>query len=139
MRLISSLTGWLTTGLTVAVLALAMTGGAAHAGDPACRSGMCQPYQYGSPDLFQNYYVNPACGGLGSTLYVSPGPIPAHVGHTYFTYQPLMPHEFRYPHHRTYHKSYDDGKGLSRASVHWYRPPFKQTLSHIHHGIKLAR
>ena len=128
---------WMTAAVLAAVAVTVSGVRSATAEDRRCPQ--CREFQYGQPDLFYNYFVNPACGGVGSSLYVAPGPIPQSVGHTYVTYQPLMPHEFMYPHHRTYHKSYDDGKGLSRASVHWYRPPFKQTLSHIHHGIKLAR
>lgn len=80
----------------------------------------CREYQYGTPDLFYNYYVPPTCGGLGAQLYVAPLPVPPHVGHTYYTYQPLMPHEFLYKHHRTYHRYYDDGRGLTRTSVRWW-------------------
>ena len=53
-------------------------------------------------DLFYNYYVPPAPGGVGAPLYVSPRPTPPLVGHTYVTYQPLMPHEFLYRHYRVY-------------------------------------
>ena len=51
----------------------------------------------------------------------APHPIPANVGHTYITYQPLMPHEWLYPHHRRYHRYYDEGRGLNRTSVNWYK------------------
>jgi hypothetical protein len=50
-------------------------------------------------------------------LYVSPRPVPPWVGHTYITYQPLMPHEFMYSHHRTYHRYYNGGQGLNRTHV----------------------
>jgi hypothetical protein len=53
-------------------------------------------------------------------MYVAPRPVPANVGHTYITYQPLMPHEFMYKHHRTYHQYYDGGRGLTRAKVIWW-------------------
>lgn len=139
MRRVASLSRWLLTGLTAAVLTSVLTSGVALAFDPNCRSGQCQPYQYGSPDLFANYYVNPACGGVGSQMYVSPGPIPAHVGHTYFTYQPLMPHEFMYPHHNTYHRYYNDGRGLTRTSVKYYSPPGKRTMGYLHHMFTIPR
>ena len=99
----------------------------------------CRPYYYGQPDLFYNYFAGSNCSPTGAQLYVSPGPIPQHVGHTYITYQPLMPHEFMYPHHRTYHREYDDGRGFTRASVHWYAPPFKGTVSHFHQFLRIAR
>lgn len=72
-----------------------------------------------SPDLFYNYYVPPAgCGGAGAELYLSPRPTPPLVGHTYVTYQPLMPHEFLYQHHRTYRRYNCDG-GWTKTSVSW--------------------
>ena len=80
----------------------------------------CRYRDYGQPDLFYNYYVNPNCGGMGAAMYVSPVPVPAHVGHTYITYQPMMPHEFMYDHHRTYHRYYNDGRGLTRTHVKYW-------------------
>ncbi|WP_254512626.1 hypothetical protein [Anatilimnocola floriformis] len=84
-----------------------------------CSNGDCQYRFYGQPDLFYNYYVPPTCGGVGAELYLSPRPVPAHVGHTYITYQPLMPHEFMYKHDRTYHRYYNGGQGLTRTHVHY--------------------
>ena len=91
--------------------------------------------QYGRPDLFYNYYVPPTFG-MGASLYLSPGPVPAHVGHTYITYQPLMPHEFMYPHHRTYYRYYNGGRGLNRTHVAWYRPP---VVGQIYTGLNYLR
>ena len=72
-------------------------------------------------DLFYNYYVGPGtCGyGVPAKLYVAPRPTPPWVGHTYMTYQPLMPHEFLYKHHRTYVRNHPDGTA-TRATVLWY-------------------
>lgn len=81
---------------------------------------VCRDYQYGNPDLFYNFYVPPTCGGVGVGIYPSPRPVPAHVGQTYITYQPLMPHEMLYKHHRTYHRYYNEGRGLTRTSVRWW-------------------
>ncbi|MEN6457990.1 MAG: hypothetical protein ABFC63_03605 [Thermoguttaceae bacterium] len=70
-------------------------------------------------DLFANYYAAPiGYPGAGAKLYVSPRPTPPVVGHTYITYQPLMPHEFLYPHHRVYVTKHDDAP-RTRTSVHW--------------------
>ena len=89
-----------------------------------CKDGQgCREKQYGQPDLFYNYYVAPGCGYQPAQMYISPGPVPAVVGHTYVTYQPFMPHEWMYPHERTYHRYYDDGRGLTRTKVSWYAPP----------------
>lgn len=69
--------------------------------------------------LFQNYYVPPDPNwGLGAQLYVSPRPTPPMVGQTYITYQPLMPHEFLYGHHRTYRRPNPDGS-VTRVRVGW--------------------
>jgi hypothetical protein len=80
----------------------------------------CRGYEYGNPDLFYNFYVPPTCGGVGAQMYLAPVPVPPLVGHTYFTYQPLMPHEFLYRHHRRYHRYYNEGRGLTRTSVIWW-------------------
>jgi hypothetical protein len=80
----------------------------------------CRPYEYGRPDLFANYYLPPTCGGVGAQMYVAPVPVPGWVGHTYYTYQPMMPNELLYKHHRTYHRYYNEGRGLTRTSVVWW-------------------
>jgi hypothetical protein len=65
-----------------------------------------------APDLFYNYYVPPGpCGGVGAQLYVSPRPVPERVGHTWITYQPLLPHEYLYKHSRCYHRRFLDARG----------------------------
>ena len=63
-----------------------------------------RPVRHSTPgDLFYNYYVPPVGpGSVGAELYPCPRPTPPLVGHTYITYQPLMPHEFLYKHHRHY-------------------------------------
>ena len=72
-----------------------------------------------APDLFYNYYVPPVGPyGVGAALYPSPRPVPPLVGHTYVTYQPLMPHEFLYRHSRTYRRFNPDA-GWTRARVSW--------------------
>ena len=72
-------------------------------------------------DLFNNYYVPPVGdGGVGAELYLCPRPTPPVVGHTYVTYQPLMPHEFLYPHHRTYVRNHPGG-GRTLTCVTWTR------------------
>ena len=72
-----------------------------------------------SPDLFYNYYVQPGpCGTVGAQLYLCPVPTPPLVGHTYFTYQPLMPHEFLYRHSRLYNRYHPRG-GWTRTMVIW--------------------
>ncbi len=100
--------------------------------------GVCQERTYGRPDLFYNYYVDPTCSTVSAQMYMAPRPVPALVGHTYYTYQPLMPHEFLYPHHRTYHRYYDCGRGLTRTKAVWYVSPI-QKIGHNLQWLKLAR
>jgi hypothetical protein len=69
-------------------------------------------------DLFANYYVGPQPSGTAAQMYVSPLPVPANVGHTYVTYQPLMPHEYMYKHTRS-HYAYTPGAGWYRSKVRW--------------------
>ena len=88
-------------------------------GETGANWGDCVYRYYGEHDLFANYFVGNNCGGYGAAMYVSPLPVPPHVGHTFITYQPLMPHEFLYRHHRTYHRYYDGGMGLTRTSVRY--------------------
>jgi hypothetical protein len=88
---------------------------------PPSDAGDCVYRHYGSPDLFRQYYVPNNCGGVSAGMYPAPIPVPPHVGHTFYTYEPFYPHEMLYPHHRTYHRYYDDGRGLTRAKVTWMR------------------
>lgn len=69
-------------------------------------------------DLFYNSYVGPQPSGTAAQMYVSPLPVPEHVGHTYTTYQPFMPHEYMYRHHRSYY-TYYPGSGWTRAKVRY--------------------
>ena len=67
-------------------------------------------------DLFYNYYVGPQPSGTAAQMYVSPRPVPASMGHTYTTYQPFMPHEYLYGHHRSYY-THHPGAGWTRTNV----------------------
>ena len=69
-------------------------------------------------DLFYNYQVGPNPSGTAAQMYVSPRPVPPHVGHTYTTYQPLMPHEYMYKHTRS-HYAYQRGAGWSRSKIRY--------------------
>ena len=69
-------------------------------------------------DLFYNYYVGPA--GQPAQLYVSPRPAPPFVGHTYLTYQPLLPHEFLYKHRRTYRRHISSAVPINTTHVRWW-------------------
>lgn len=88
-----------------------------------------------NPDVFYNMYPNTYAGATSANLYVAPLPVPANVGHTYYTYQPLMPHEYMYAHKRVYYTPYGAGAfhaqdhrgcplgntdGLNKTTVTWY-------------------
>jgi hypothetical protein len=88
-------------------------------------------------DLFYNEYVPPCpCGGVGAQLYPCPRPAPPVVGYTYITYQPLMPQEFLYKHHRVYKTAHEDAPP-TRTTVRWSpsfvlaRDTFHRTLSPV--------
>jgi hypothetical protein len=69
--------------------------------------------------LFSNAYVAPeGPNGVGAQLYLCPRPVPVMVGHTYITYQALMPEEFLYPHYRVYQTPHNDGT-VTRTTVRW--------------------
>lgn len=86
------------------------------------------PRTYGQPDLFYNYYVPGGPGGVPAAMYLAPRPVPPLVGHTYHTYQPLMPHEYLYQHQRKYYRYYGCGTGLTRTRVRYVRTPI---LDHL--------
>jgi hypothetical protein len=90
----------------------------------AVLSFLAPPAKAAHPDLFYNFYVGPTANGSGvpAQSYISPLPTPPLVGHTFNTYQPLMPHEFLYHHHRRYFKYYRNG-GHTSACVKYYSCP----------------
>jgi hypothetical protein len=112
---------------------------AVAAGPNAAWALGCRPWQYGNPDLFYNFYVPNNCGGVPAAMYVAPYPVPQFVGHTYYTYQPFLPHEFMYSHYRTYRKSYDCGHGINRTFAAWYCNPVTVALKDIHQAVKIPR
>jgi hypothetical protein len=99
----------------------------------------CRPWEYGNPDLFYNFYVPNDCGGVPAAMYLAPRPVPPLVGHTYNTYQPLMPHEMLYPHQRTYRQWYDHGRGFTRTKVSWYCNPVVATLKTAQQTLRIPR
>jgi len=105
-------------GLHMMVLAAAVLAAWSVAMSASSPATAAEPRQ-GAGDLFYNYYVPPGPnGGVGAQLYLCPRPTPPLVGHTYITYQPLMPHEFLYRHHRVYKTKHEDAP-KTRTSVHW--------------------
>lgn len=98
-----------------------------------------RPYtERSQADLFYNFYV-PNSYGSPAAAYPAPFPTPSLVGHTYYTYQPLMPHEWLYKHHRSYHQYYNNGMGLNRTIVKWQGRPFVDTVHGVRNFFRLAR
>jgi hypothetical protein len=85
--------------------------------------------------LFSQYYTQGGVSTAHAEMYPAPHPVPRHVGHTYYTYQPLMPHEMMYTHSRNYYnyyagpevfyrdmcggRRYPGGSGLTKTTVKW--------------------
>jgi hypothetical protein len=70
-------------------------------------------------DLFYNSYVGPQPSGTAAQMYVAPVPVPQAMGHTYVTYQPFMPHEYMYQHHRSYW-THHPGNSWTRTKVRYH-------------------
>jgi hypothetical protein len=93
----------------------------------------------GAGDLFHNYYTQGSSNQATAQMYLTPRPVPAWVGHTYYTYQPFYPHHYMYWHKDTYHTYYDNSRGLNRTSAHYYAPPVRTATHSIINKIKIAR
>ena len=86
-------------------------------------------------------YPNTMAGVNSASMYPSPIPTPPIVGHTYYTYQPLMPHEMMYAHKRNYYTPmpapggyYQDPSGC-QGSGYGYN---KTTVVWQHHGLSIG-
>ena len=133
---------WISAAAALAMtLAASLPAGAQHGRHHGHRNQclVCRPGEQPRPDLFANYYVPGVCGAHSGQMYLAPQPIPPVVGHTYITYQPFMPHELMYQHHRAYYRYYNGGRGMTRASVHWYRPPLISTLGGVARHFRIPR
>jgi len=98
------------------------------------------PREYGEPtstgpDLFYNFHNGPTGGATYSaTMYPSPNLTPPVTGYSYYTYQPVMPHEFMYRHKRKYHHYYNGNRGLNKTTVS-YTPNRLQSLRALVHWV----
>lgn len=85
--------------------------------------------QFGSGNspnnLFSQYYTQPGASLTQAGMYPAPHWVPSYVGHSYNTYQPLMPHEMMYQHSRNYYNYYNTGgyyggaDALNKTTVRW--------------------
>jgi hypothetical protein len=105
------------SSVTIALAALLTAGSLDFC---ATRQAQAANHYRMGPELFYNYYVPPGeYPGVPAQLYLAPRPTPPVVGHTYVTYQPLLPHEFLYPHCRRYWRYDSASNGWTRTQVVW--------------------
>jgi hypothetical protein len=104
-------------------------------------SGSAHSQEHGGvgPHLFANQYTQGFANQATAQMYISPVPVPAWVGHTYYTYEPLYPHELTYWHTHRYHSYYDGGRGLNRTRVHYYGSPIKDFIVGAHKQLSIPR
>lgn len=75
--------------------------------------------------LFSQYTTQGGASSATAGMYPAPHSVPQNVGSSYYTYQPLMPHEMMYTHSRNYFNYYNDssyyggGGSLNITSVRW--------------------
>ena len=106
------------TTRTALIAALAATVAAACLETPSANAWQRIISYQSKQDLFANYYEGPDPSGTAAGMYISPRPVPPHVGWTYTTYQPYMPHEYMYKHTRS-HYAWNPGAGWSRAKIRY--------------------
>lgn len=98
-----------------------------------------RPYtEESQPDVFHDFY-QPGNGGVPARAFPSPYPTPMLAGRSYTTYQPFMPNELLYMHHRTYHQPYNMGMGLNRTKVKWHGTPIRTELLSLRKFFSIAR
>lgn len=86
-----------------------------------------QAQEYGTfgypADVARNQYVPGVpygdAGAIGASLYVSPRPVPPMVGHTFITYEGLMPDQLLYQHQRTYYRPHGPYGGVTQTNINW--------------------
>lgn len=107
--------------------ALALSGAAAQA--------QYVPNQY-LPDIARNQYVPGVpfgdAGAIGASLYVSPRPVPPMVGHTFITYEGMMPDQLLYQHQRTYYRPHGPYGGVTRTDINWGYKSHLHPFGHYH-------
>ncbi len=114
--------------------ALALFGSAAQA--------QYVPNEY-LPDIARNQYVPGVpygdAGAIGASLYVSPRPVPPMVGHTFITYEGMMPDQLLYQHQRTYYRPHGPYGGVTRTDINWGYKSHLHPFGHYHDwGYHLA-
>ncbi len=96
----------------------------------ACLCVMVAPVsaQFGQGNSSNNLFSQYSTQGAGTTtagIYPAPYDSPRLGAQSYYTYQPLMPHEMMYQHSRNYYNYYNTGgyrggnDSLNKTSVRW--------------------
>ena len=79
--------------------------------------------QLGEGNTPNNLFMQYTAGNAG--MYPAPHYAPSLGAQSYYTYQPLMPHEMMYQHSRNYYNYYNTGgyfggnNALNKTSVRW--------------------
>ena len=143
-----------TASLSFAAVLLLSTTVSAQCADGSCQGGAVvatcsdqgnccawnRPYtEESQPDVFHDFYQPGNCGGVPARAFPAPFPTPALAGRSYTTYQPFMPNEWLYKHHRTYHQPYNMGFGLNRTFVSWHGTPVRTELMQLRKFFSIAR
>lgn len=89
--------------------------------------------------LFSNEYTQGNANQATAQMYLAPVPVPSWVGHTYYTYQPLYPHEMMYHHSHRYHNYYDEGRGLNRTGVKYGTMPVITHMKMMANAFSIPR
>lgn len=98
-----------------------------------------QERSYGQPDLFYNYYTEGLANRANAQMYLSPVPVPPNVGHTFYTYQPFLPHHMLYPHVDKYHRYYDGGRGMNRTRASYWTSAHARTKNFYWNFLRIPR
>lgn len=79
-----------------------------------------------APNPLFSQYVTQGAGTPSAAMYPAPHFVPMMSYQSYYTYQPLMPHEMMYQHSRNYYNYYNNngnyygqGNALTKTSVRW--------------------
>ena len=78
-----------------------------------------------NPNPLFSQYVTQGAGVPSAAMYPAPHPSPLLGAQSYYTYQPLMPHEMMYQHSRNYYNYYNTGgyyggdNALNKTQVRW--------------------
>ncbi len=102
-------------------------------------ASQAQGQEYRQQTLFANQYTQGNANRATAQMYIAPVPVPPWVGHTYYTYEPLYPHEMMYLHKNRYHNYYDNGRGLNSTTVSYYVPPVRTAVHGVWNTLSIAR